>query len=41
MFILTEGRYIQLGRNARKYVEDNHNVTKIVEQYRKLFCCPT
>ena len=28
---------VQLGQNARKYAEENHDITKIVEQYKKLF----
>ena len=27
----------KLGKNARKYVEENHDITKIVEQYKKYF----
>ena len=36
-FMLAEDRYIELGRNARKYVQSNHDITKIAEQYKKLF----
>jgi len=35
-FIFAEERYVQLGRNARKYVEEHHDITRIVEQYKKL-----
>ncbi len=27
----------ELGKNARKYVEENHDITKIVEQYKSCF----
>ncbi len=30
-------RYIELGQNARKYAEENHDITKIVEQYKSCF----
>ena len=36
-FMLAEDRYVNLGQNARKYVEENHDIAKIVEQYKKLF----
>lgn len=36
-FMLAEDRYVELGRNAKKYVQSNHDITKIVEQYKKLF----
>jgi glycosyltransferase involved in cell wall biosynthesis len=36
-FILAENRYIEMGKNARKYVENNHDVVKIVEQYKMYF----
>jgi glycosyltransferase involved in cell wall biosynthesis len=36
-FLLTEKRYIQFGQNTRKYVEENHDIAKNVEQYKKLF----
>jgi len=36
-FVLTSQRYIELGRNGRKYVEDNHDIVKIIEQYKQIF----
>jgi len=36
-FLLAENRCIELGQNARKYVERYHDITKIVEQYKKVF----
>ena len=36
-FMLAENRFAGLGKNARKYVEQNHDIKKIVEQYKKLF----
>jgi glycosyltransferase involved in cell wall biosynthesis len=36
-FLLAEDRYIELGKNGRKYVEQNHDITKIIEEYKKLF----
>jgi len=35
--ILEEERYIELGKNARKYVEKNHDINKIIEQYKNCF----
>jgi glycosyltransferase involved in cell wall biosynthesis len=36
-FILAGNRSIELGKKARCYVEQNHDVKKIVEEYKKLF----
>lgn len=36
-FLLEQERYLQLGRNARKYAEEHHDITKIVERYKKTF----
>ena len=36
-FILTENRYIEMGKNARKYLEQNHNIKIIVEEYKQIF----
>jgi glycosyltransferase involved in cell wall biosynthesis len=36
-FLLAENRYIELGQNARRYVERYHDIIKIVEQYKKVF----
>lgn len=35
--LLGERRYIELGKNARRYVEENHDVTRIIEIYKKQF----
>lgn len=35
--MLEQDRYIELGRNARKYAEDNHNIEKVIEQYKEVF----
>jgi glycosyltransferase involved in cell wall biosynthesis len=35
--VLTENRYIELGRNARKYAEEHHDIKKIAKEYKKLF----
>lgn len=36
-FMLAEGRYIEIGKNARKYVEQNHDIKKIIEEYKNIF----
>jgi len=36
-YMLAEDRYIELGGNGRKYVEENHDITKIAMKYKKLF----
>lgn len=36
-FILAEDKYTELGKNARKYVKQNHNIKKIAKEYKKLF----
>jgi hypothetical protein len=35
--MLEKDRYIELGRNARKYAKDNHNIEKVIEQYKEVF----
>jgi len=35
--LLENERYIELGRNARKYVEEKHDIVKIVETYKTIF----
>jgi glycosyltransferase involved in cell wall biosynthesis len=35
--MLQEQRYLELGRNARKYVEEHHDLAEIVKQYKHLF----
>ena len=37
MTILKENRYINIGQNARKYVENHHDIAEIVQQYKDLF----
>lgn len=36
-FMLDEDRYIELGRNAGKYAWDNHDIEKVIEQYKTVF----
>jgi glycosyltransferase involved in cell wall biosynthesis len=36
-FMLAENRFAELGENARRYAEQNHDIKRIVEQYKKLF----
>jgi len=36
-FMLAEDRYIELGRNGRKYVAEHHDITKIVDKYKEIF----
>jgi len=36
-FMLAENRYIEMGRKARKYVEQNHDIKRTVEEYKKIF----
>jgi len=35
--MLQKERYIELGKNGRKYVEKNHDINKIIEQYKSCF----
>ncbi|MCK5001122.1 MAG: glycosyltransferase family 4 protein [Anaerohalosphaera sp.] len=35
--MLKDDNYIDLGLNGRKYAQANHDITKIVEQYKKTF----
>ena len=37
MTILKENRYIDIGKKARKYVKDHHDIVEIVQQYKDLF----
>ena len=37
-FMLAENKYAELGCNGRKYVEEYHDIKKIAEEYKKLFC---
>jgi glycosyltransferase involved in cell wall biosynthesis len=36
-FLLENSRYIEIGRNGRKYAEQTHDITKIIEQYKEIF----
>jgi glycosyltransferase involved in cell wall biosynthesis len=36
-FMLEKNRYVELGSNGRKYVEEHHDIAKIVEQYKHIF----
>ncbi|OHB61149.1 MAG: hypothetical protein A2167_04745 [Planctomycetes bacterium RBG_13_46_10] len=36
-FILAEDRYIEMGKRGRAYVEQNHDIKKIIEKYKKIF----
>jgi len=43
-FMLAESRFIEMGKKARKYVEQNHDIRRTVEEYKKIFrklviCC--
>lgn len=35
--ILADNNFIQMGASARKYVDQNHDIKKIIEEYKKLF----
>ena len=35
--MLKEDRYVEMGGNGKKYVEERHDVTKIIKQYKELF----
>ncbi|MGB2807983.1 MAG: glycosyltransferase family 4 protein [Sedimentisphaerales bacterium] len=35
--MLQDDRYVQMGKNGKKYVEECHDVTKIIKQYKELF----
>ena len=35
--MLQENRCVEMGGNARKYVEENHDIKKIVDKYKTLF----
>jgi len=38
--MLADNRYVELGKNGRKYVEQNHDIKRIAEEYKKLFRKP-
>jgi glycosyltransferase involved in cell wall biosynthesis len=35
--LLADDGYIEPGRNGRKYVEDHHDIRKVIEQYKGIF----
>ncbi|MHC4641852.1 MAG: glycosyltransferase family 4 protein [Planctomycetota bacterium] len=35
--MLEDDRYVELGENGKKYVEERHDLAKIIEQYKELF----
>jgi glycosyltransferase involved in cell wall biosynthesis len=35
--ILVDERYMEMGENGKKYVEEHHDLAKIIEQYKELF----
>ena len=35
--MLQENRYVELGENGKKYVEERHDLAKIIKQYKELF----
>ena len=35
--LLEEDRWLKMGINGKKYVEEHHDVTKIIQQYKELF----
>jgi len=36
-FLLENNRYIEIGQNGRKYAEQTHDITKIIERYKDIF----
>lgn len=36
-FLLAESRFKEMGKKARKYVEQNHNIKITIEEYKKIF----
>ncbi len=36
-FLFEDERYVQMGKNGKKYAEEHHDVTKIIQQYKELF----
>ena len=35
--LLDQNRYIEMGKNGRRYAEERHDISKIVEQYKEIF----
>ena len=36
-YLLDENRYIEIGKNGRRYAEEHHDISEIVKQYKQLF----
>jgi glycosyltransferase involved in cell wall biosynthesis len=36
-FLLENNRYLEIGQNGRRYAEQTHDITKIIEQYKTIF----
>jgi len=36
-YMLAENRFMEMGKKAREYAEQNHDIKKIVQQYKNLF----
>jgi glycosyltransferase involved in cell wall biosynthesis len=36
-FLLENSRYIEIGQNGRRYAEQTHDITKIIERYKDIF----
>jgi len=36
-FLLENNRYIEIGQNGRRYAEQTHDITKIIERYKNIF----
>jgi glycosyltransferase involved in cell wall biosynthesis len=36
-FLLENSRYLEIGQNGRRYAEQTHDITKIIERYKQLF----
>ena len=36
-FLLENSRYLEIGQNGRKYAEQIHDITKIIEHYKTIF----
>ncbi len=37
-FLLENKRFLELGENAKRYAKQNHDIEKIISQYKNLFC---
>ncbi len=36
-FLLDKSKYVEIGQSGRQYAENNHDVSKIVEEYKSIF----